>query len=724
MWYNQSIIRGDDMRITENETSIILQCDSFIFVIGKDGKAKSLKLNHGSELLADCDTALFTLTQERFFNNELKLMHPSKEMTVQSSGVRLKNDCLIASFHPIPYETVIKVEDKKSYLLFTLADFIVPETAYTGLSIAKPPAVKLRFLQLKMREMKYFGEWLNVCHDNDTAVAVTGTKPHIFIGNEKEKNGRVLYAEAVKGISFCGSSAALFVSDKHGFSDKMKDFEADFNLPNGVASRQNEKINSSVYWVCDATPENINEHIEYAVQGGFSMMLMYYTCFFKEEDGYSLCGNYELRDEYKNGFEDIRKMLERLNLHGITAGLHFLHSHIGLRSKYFTPEADYRVMHRQMLSLCRDIDENATELYVDNYPFETDLPGNCRILRFGTELMHYESCTDTPPYCYKGLVRGYNGTKAQKHMRGTYSGVVFVSEFGGTSGYCDQNSSLQDELAEKIAEVYNLGFRFAYFDGSEGVNAPYEYQIPLAQYRVYGKFKEEPLFCEAAAKAHFSWHMLSGGNAFDIFPTDIFKSMIDKYPLREAPQMLMDFTRLNFGWWAFFTDSRPDVFEYGTSHAAGFDCPVTIQSNFDNMRINARISDNLEVFRRWEYVRKHKLLTDEQKKMIREAGREFILLKNYELQEYFCVETSVKDITVYRFKRNGRNYAVLCHDRGEADVFIPIGKCILRDEIDGNILKTVKADNGTVITVGDRCYLESELSETELINVLENIRLI
>ncbi len=711
------------MRISEDKTNIIIQGDFFRFVVGKDGRAKSLKINNGDELLADCETSLFSLTQERFFNNELKLMHPSKETTVESDGIRLGDGCLIVSFFPIPYEAVIKVEDKGSYLLFTLDSFIIPDSAYQGLSMAKPPAVKLRFLQLKLREMKYFGKWLNVCYDDDTAVAITGTKPHIFIGNEKEKDGRILYAEAVKGISFKGSSAALFISEKSSFLEKMKAFEEDFLLPNGVVSRRNDKINASVYWVHDATPENLDKHIEYAVRGGFSMMLMYYTCFFKEEGGYSLCGNYELRDEYKNGFDDIKNMLIKLESHSITPGLHFLHSHIGLRSKYFTPEADYRIMHRQMLSLSRDIDENATELYVDNYPLETELPENCRILRFGTELMHYESCTDTPPYCYKGLVRGYNGTKAQRHPRGTYGGVVFVSEYGGTSGYCDQNSSLQDELAEKIAEVYNLGFKFVYMDGSEGVNAPYEYQIPLAQYRVYSKFNEEPLFCEAAAKAHFSWHMLSGGNAFDVFGTDVFKAMIDKFPLSEAPVMQMDFTRINFGWWAFFTDSRPDVFEYGISHSAGYNCPVTIQSNLDNMKNNARINDNLEVFRRWEYVRKHNLLTEEQKKMIREAGREFIILKNYELQEYFCVETLVKDITVYRFRRNGRNYAVLCHNYGQADVFVPTEDCILRDEFDGNIIKTAKTDGGMFITVADRCYLETDLTENEFINILENIRL-
>ena len=710
------------MQISENNNSIVFSNDSFYFAAGKNGKALSLRINNGEELLADSNTSLFTLTQDRFFNNELKLMHPSKRMTIKSDRLRLENGRLIASFSPVPYEAVIKIEDRNSYILFTLEDFIIPDSAYPGLSLAKPPAVSLRFLQLNIREMKYFGEWLNVCHDENNAVCIAGTEPTVFIDNEKHKNGHILYAEAVKGFSFKGTSAALFLCKKSDFLCNMAEFERDFSLPDGVNSRKNDKINASVYWVHDAVPENIDKHLDYAVQGGFSMMLMYFTCFFKEEGGYYYCGNYELRDEYENGFDDIIKMLDKIKSRGITPGFHFLHSHIGLKSKYFTPEADYRVMHRQILSLSEDINENSTELFVDIYPLEAELPENCRILRFGTELMHYESCTDTPPYCYKGLIRGYNGTLPQKHKRGSFGGVIYISEYGGSSGYCDQNSSLQDEIAEKIARVYDLGFSFIYMDGSEGVNAPYEYQIPSAQYRVYKKLNVKPLFCEAAAKGHFSWHMLSGGNAFDVFPTDSFKVMLDKYPIREAPVLQMDFTRPDFGWWAFFDDSRPDVFEYGASHAAGFDCPFTIQSHLSNLDANARTRDNLEVLRRWEYVRKHKLLTNEQKLILREAGREFILLKNYELVECFYIETAVKDITVGIFHKDKKTFAVLCHNFSTVRLFIPSESFILRDEADGNILKTEAVTDGTVIEVGDRCYMETEMTDEALKELFKHIR--
>lgn len=718
------------MTIRETDECIIIENINFSLIIGKNGKAQSLKyLPTSEELLADSDTPLFSVTQDRFFDNELKLMHPSREITLFSDSIRIENDCLIAGFSPLDYEAVISVEDKESFLVFSFCDFILHENAYCWLSMAKPPATGLRFLQLSFKEKAFFGEWMNTISDEKTTVSLMGTSPHTHIGSIETREGRILFADAVKGIRFKGCSAALFVSDKETFLDKVDDFEEAFDLPRGVKSRRCEKIKASTYWAHDATPENIEKHIYFAKKGGFSMMLLYYTCFVKEEGGYLLCGNYEFRDEYKNGLSDIKKMLERIKAEGITPGFHFLHSHIGLKSKYFTPEADRRVMHRQYHTLSRALGETETEVYVDQCPIDTELPENCRILRFGTELIHYTSCSDEVPYCYSGCTRGYNDTHIMSHPLGEGGGVVFMSEFGATSGYCDQNSVLQDEIAEKIAEIYNQGFEFIYFDGSEGTNAPYDYQIPMAQYRIYKRLDKEPLLCEAAAKGHFSWHMLSGGNAFDIFPTDVFKAMIDKYPLYEAPHMQMDFTRLNFGWWGFFEDTRADVYEYGTSHAAGYDCPITIQSNLERMEKHARVDDILEVMRRWEDVRAKKLLTEEQKQQIRTPGREFFLLLNknneYELTEYFKLETYEKDITAFRFERNGKSCAVISHDSTEGMLFMPISSSVIyRDEADGSIIKTDELENGVLLPLSGRRYLETDLDKSMLEKAFLEARLI
>ena len=72
-------------------------------------------------------------------------------------------------------------------------------------------------------------------------------------------------------------------------------------------------------------------------------------------------------------------------------------------------------------------------------------------------------------------------------------------------------------MADRFAKIWNCGFEFAYFDGSEGVNAPCGIYVSLAQHRMVKKFAKPPLFTEGAAKSHFGWHLQAGANAFDMF---------------------------------------------------------------------------------------------------------------------------------------------------------------------------------------------------------------
>jgi len=113
--------------------------------------------------------------------------------------------------------------------------------------------------------------------------------------------------------------------------------------------------------------------------------------------------------------------------------------------------------------------------------------------------------------------------------------VYYVSEFGATSLYIDQNRDLKEEIAQKFADIYKAGFQFVYFDGSGCVNPPFWFNVSAAQWKVYSQLKPEPIFAEGAPKTHFSWHMLSRGNAFDVFGPEILKESTRKFPSDEAP---------------------------------------------------------------------------------------------------------------------------------------------------------------------------------------------
>lgn len=717
------------MFVRQSEDRIVFSNAFLRLCLRKDATVESLVcIESGKEILEpDCTMPLFSVAQQRFYNNEQKLMHPCKRTTRFADAVCWKNGLLRVRFDGLPYEALVRVEDRERYITFTFDGFATDENTYRGLSLPNPPADSFTLLQLPVKKQDRYGEWMNTVSDGDTAVCVMAARWNVCADTQEQDTFCRMYARVNRETGMKNATAALFVSAHDTLLEKVHSFECDYHLPCGVQNRRGELINASAYWVSDATPQNIDEHIRFARRGGFRMMLFYYTCFFREEGGYALNGNYDFRDEYPNGLADIRAVLAKVNAAGITAGFHFLQTHIGIRSRYMTPNADHRVLHRQMLTLRKTISDTDTQIITDQCPLD-DLPPNCRLLRIGTELVRYEAIRTEPPFGFIGCERGFNTTTAQSHDCGSACGVVWVSEFGASSVYIDQTTDLQDEIADKINAVYNCGFRFVYMDGSEGANPPFENYVPLAQWRVYKKCEPEPLFCEGAAKGHFSWHMFAGGNAFDVFPTHVFKDMIDRYPLTEAPQMQNDFTRLNFGWWALYEDTQPDTFEYGTSHAAGFDCPVAIQTDLDLQRKHPRMADIFEVMRRWEDVRAKKLLTQAQKEAIRQPQKEHTLLLNareeYELVPCERIKTAVSDVTAYRFERNGKQWVSLWHNKGSCDLFLPADaeRIAYFEEIDRNELPVIRTDRGCVIHVSDRRYLCTDMTQQEIDGMFLNVK--
>ena len=704
---------------------MVIENAHFSLVVGTDAIVKHLFLKSNGEDLLDRteDVALFSLTEDRPYNNEIKLAHPNKKTTFEADRLRREGDRLIVGFEQILFEAAVELTVTDTYITFTLAEFLVPDEAFAGLAMSPPPVAEFRLLQLPVRNRAHFGEWLNVAWDDDAAVALLGTGPFTKIDSQKRKNGRTLTADALREFKLKGCSASLIVSKTSDLLDCIDRFEKDYDLPRGVESRRSPEINSSIYWTGSIHPQNLEEHIADAKRMGFTKMLIYYAAFCKNGGGYSHVGDYDFNDLYPNGAADLKMVLDTLRAAGITAGMHILHSHIGLKSRYVTPTADRRLHLTRHFTLARSLSESDTEIVVDQNPEGAVMHPQCRVLKFDGELIGYEGYTTERPYRFFGCTRGWNDTTVTPHTEGTIGGILDISEFSATSVYLDQDTDLQDEIADKIASLYDLGFEFLYFDGSEGTNAPFEIYIPYAQYRVYEKLGKKPLFCEGAAKAHFSWHMLSGGNAFDVCLTRYFKGNLLRHQLPEAARMTDDFTRINFGWWGLFEDSQPHLFEFGTAKAAAWNAPVTIYSRLPrfytalpDFKESARDKDNKEVLRRWEDIRHSAWLTEEQKLELRDPQAEHTLLINesgdYELVRCTPVNTC-QDVLAYTFDRNDHTYVMYWHVTADGTLTLPITNEDLRCEQQlGTAVPLTKNAAGVILPVGDRRYVSSSSKET------------
>ncbi|MBW7891206.1 MAG: hypothetical protein H3C48_09340, partial [Chitinophagaceae bacterium] len=394
----------------------------------------------------------------------------------------------------------------------------------------------------------------------------------------------------------------------------------------------------------------------------------------------------------------------------------------------------------QIFTLSKPLSATDTTIHIDQDPSYIEMTDRRRVLRIGRELVSYEGFSNQRPYTLTGCKRGIWNTQASAHPEGLLFGVLDVSEFGATSVYINQDNDLQDEVAEKLADIYDAGFKFCYYDGSEGVNPPFWFNIPYAQWKVHRRLNPQPLFAEGAAKTHFSWHMLSRGNAFDVFRPEVLKQEIRNHPASEAPRMKQNFSHLNFGWLGYWVPdektvgTQPDMLEFVCSRAAAWDCPIGIQANLKNFDSHPRTADNFEVMRRWEEVRINDWLTPEQKQSLQHLEQEHILLINekneFELRPYEQIENvaNSRDVRAFIFERNGNHYVVYWHISGDRKLELLLDAkkvSLMKDFQKKSGIGFSRSSGRITVPVNNRLYMKIAGTEkSKIIDAFRNAKIV
>ena len=716
---------------------VVIENRDFRLVAGADALVKSLVVKQTGEecVRGDEEIALFSATQDRPFNNEIKLIHPNKRTTYPATSLRREGDELVVGFAHKMYEARVALKVADRYVAFTLVDLPSdrPKT-YQYLKMDIPPVASFRVMQLPAVNRRNFGDWLNASWDGKAAVGVVGTSQYADIDHESRKGYKLLTADLVRGQKLRGAGAALVAAPgREAFLDAMDDIEKDFGLPRGVKSRRSPFVNRSIFHAAGrVTPKTIDEVLPYVKAGGFKMMTFNDGDVVKTDWSWSLHGDYDFRDEYPEGEKTLREMIRKVKAAGIVPGFHTLHTHIGLRSRYVTPVADPRLNKIRRFTLVKPLsaDTNVTELTVYEPTADTTTFEPCRVLQFGGELLSYESYTTERPYKFLGVKRGVWNTKVTAHPAGEIGGILDVCEYGNPgSCYFDQNTDLQDEIAAKLSRLYNCGFEYVYLDGSEGVHAPFNFHVSNAQYRYWKLLKPAPLMGEGAAKTHFDWHMLSGANAFDCFKPEVFKEKLIEYPFAQAPIVWQEMTRCNFGWWYLYPPkatnpratigTQADMWEFGQSVSVAWRCPITVNMSLDALKSHPRTADILETMRRWEEFREKDLMTSEERReILSDYHREHHLLKladgSYKIVRYgqIPVGDGKTAVRAFLFEADGYRWVVYWKGDGNAKMSLPASAAdvALFDEFAGNPVAVGKGAAGVTIPAASRVYLRTTLS--------------
>jgi hypothetical protein len=477
------------------------------------------------------------------------------------------------------------------------------------LGVEGGPVDRIEFLRLQLRALPNVGQWVSLAANDAFGVCLCGGNVETDIQTHPtQAPGGVLLAAAAESVpGLRGATAVLFGVRRPAasFLDAMAQVERDFHLPQGAVHRGDPRQKLSYLWAATPDPENIDEYIRFAKQGGFRVLLLSYRAFTNDP------GHFAWNKRYPHGMADLQRVTAAVRAAGLKLGLHLHYSKVGKRDAYVTPVPDPRLHAVRSFTLTGPLTPTATLVPVGEDPAGATLDAGRRLFRCGRELIEYEGYTSRVPFQFTGCRRGALGTVAGAHAASEKLALLDVDTWPAFIRL-DQRTDIQDEVARRIADIYRQSgpYEMVYFDGAEDVHEPFWYHVAAAQYRVYRLLQPPPAVCEAAHYTHFSWHLIPRSNAYDtVAPADGMKQFCRLMPCPTAAARALDFSRVQFGWLGHFGETKraaaagPDVFEYICSRAAAWDCPIALHASLVDLRSNPRADDCLAAMKIWEDAR-------------------------------------------------------------------------------------------------------------------------
>ncbi|MDE6703978.1 MAG: hypothetical protein K2K00_09935 [Muribaculaceae bacterium] len=701
----------------------------FQLVLSDDGLVESLiyKPDCRECLSPGVKIPVCTITQYRPYDNENFLMYPAKPRSFPSNKVWMNGDTLMVEFSDTYDIAKIKVDVTDEYIAFDMVDRDYRIEDY-GVK-RKTELDEFTLLQLPVTNMSRFGEWLNVMWDDSVAVALVATAPTTFIDGERRSDYTVLSASTMSAVKLYNSGAALIVSHPDSLLDRVASLEENFDMPRGVESRRGEHYLKSYYELRGVTLDNIDRNIELARQAGLKTMVVYYPDFAKT------CGHFEWRDEYPGGVDDLKEICRRITSAGMIPGIHIHYSKLAVTDPYIcdgTPDRRTNVVSRYSLS--KPVTAEDDTIWVVQLPENVRMEDGRRMLHVDDELIMFTDVKKTAPYAFTGCTRGmYNSTPAAHQAMSDLRHLdvddwpLFIR--------VDQDTDIQREIAERLAKIYSeCGFRFVYFDGAEDVPMPYWYNVSRSQLEVYNALDPKPLFAEGALKSHYGWHILSRGNAFDIFPPERIRKAMRRYTLRCAGQVACDFTSVNFGWVNYLAPSektigmQPDMFDFICSKALAWDSPISLVANLPEIERHPRTEDNFQAISLWENLKLSKSLPTEQKLAMRDPMREFTVIPRPEASPMIVEMTqltpdslNISDpIRAFAFRKDDTTTGIIYWDcSGESEIILPETEVdITLETFAGDPVEIKRTPNGDLILpASERRILTIPLPYTEAVSL-------
>lgn len=567
--------------------NIVLQTDSLRYEIGTNGQNRAFV-----DLAAQKD---YCEPSQPF------MVAARGNRTWPSSKVELAGDVLTVSFGDSGLRVKVRVESHRRYLTLTVEQVSGGEADW------------LQICNLRLKITENVGGLVNAAWNKEFAACV------LACNDRTDSHGADwavahLCATAYREFGLEAAKVAVIGVPQKKLLEAIEEVEIEQGLPhpmlNGVWIKRAPERLASYLMVGGISEQNVDQVVEFA-KGGFGCVEIY---------PWRSTPSYELNPgQFPSGMAGLKKVADKIHAAGLQLGIHVMQGMVGWGPKddpYITPKADPRLLQDRHAALATALDPKATELTVKEgtvgWPDRGDLYVEGEILR-------YVRRTETG---FAECQRGLHGTTIAAHPAGARVGnLVNCFPNWGNTVYCpDVNSTMVDEICERIARVFNgVGADMSYFDGGEEmiVQPPHWRNQGRIALGVMKRLKKPVILEGNALYTHLSWHVITRGSpSYDPIYfgrrayTLRFKG---QNPAGWAKNLLTG----DVGWFHPHTHSlatdavTPDEVMLLCLKALGGKAPISFSMDANNPWANKRMPEMLDIIRTCDNLKRREYLSDE-----------------------------------------------------------------------------------------------------------------
>ncbi len=526
--------------------------------------------------------------------------------------LRRRGDRLVVDFPRDLGHAALSVRATADYFVVTALELDVEEVE------------QFTFFQISPAPHEYVGVMAGLASDDESGVCLRSLALEVDTAFHGRPPHFRAWTTAEHGLT--GHSIGLAAGPRErlpAMLQAMAETEAVPQSEHGGPWAMESEATRGSYLFADLAKRDTDDWIQLAHRGGFTNLHLH--------GWWTTLGHYEpRRDWFPAGLDDLRATIERIRAAGLSAGLHTLTACISTRDPWVTPDPHPDLIAHHEYTLARPLSDSDTEVYVEEMPAADhdvvwSYSGNGNVLRIGNELIRYEAISRTPPYAFLQCERGAFATGAESHAAGD---AVDYLQQRYLAFYPDPKSRLAEQLAERLARVYNeSGAQMLYFDGSEGMRS--RYGIDALRWGIFRRL--DGGVSEASCHGHNNWWFHSRLGAWD-HPVWAMKPFHDEHIRIASRYRRTDLLEPQLGWWAprgptaIARGHFPDEMEYFAAKNLGLDAAMSIQGvNVSRRPPNARMEEQLTILGWYERLRLARYFDASTIGRVAEPGAEFRL---------------------------------------------------------------------------------------------------